>query len=810
MKRREFLGQVAQAIAGLGLIDAGWLRYGVETAAASSRYPYYQVAQPTGRKLALLIGINQYPSTQPLGGCLTDVELQRELLIHRFGFKAVDILTLTEQQATRQQIEAAFIEHLTGQVQSGDVVVFHFSGYGRRVEKKAGGAGGVGEKSLLVNTSLPVAFNSLVSYDGEDLLDETLWLLLRSLPTNLITTILDTSFNPAGKILPGSLQIRSFPQAVQGQIVEAELDFQKQIQQNLLHTGGFNKLSGNLNNIYRPAPSSMMPGVVLVASSSTGSGTEAKWNGLCAGLFTYALTQYLWETTRATTVQVSLNRVSGVVEQLVGNQQPQISEQKNQQRFDLTYHLSPEPNIGADGAVKFVEEDGKTVQLWLGGILPTVLEYYEVGSKLTLVPLQDKEDLGGKEDLGETLLPLLQVRSRTGLIAKAQIVGDSNRSVQVGQLVQEAIRVLPRNIHLTIALDPSLERIERVDATSAFAAIPHVSLVTAKEQLTDYVFGRVPEAKPPETSTTLLSASPASRYGLFSLDQKLIPNSAGELGEAVKVAVQRLSPKLQTLLAAKLWRLTTNEGSSLLNVKATLEIIDAPNQALMQRETQRSQKHEPINASKQSKKLFSTPLQAGFSDIPVIKTSRSNLPSQSTSSDSIPIPIGSRIQYRVHNNGDRPVYLLLLGLDSSKNAIALFSCQADPTINDANAKPVLLDVAIAPGQTIIVPQTAVDFEWVIHKPTGLAEHQLIFSSAKFTTTAALGIALQTTQNQQYIGVLSNPLEVAQAMMQDLHNASTLLVQGTGASNTEAPSSTASTYSLDVNNWASLSFIYQVT
>lgn len=637
---------------------------------------------------------------------------------------------------------------------------------------------------------------------------------MRSLPTNLITTILDTSFNPPDKILPSNLQIRSFPQAVQGQIVEAELDFQKQIPQNL-------KLKA-----------SMLPGVVLLASGLNGLAHEVKWNGLSAGLFTYALTQYLWETTRATTVQVSLSRVNGVFQQLVGNQQPQISEQKNQDRFDLTYHLNPEPNIGADGVVMSVEEDGKTVQLWLGGILPTVLEYYEVGSKLTLVPPQvgkqgswedggTGEAGGGKNNSALTipnssLAPspqqiapsLLLVRSRTGLIAKAQIVGDRNNSVQVGQLVREAIRVLPRNIRLAIALDPSLERIERVDATSAFAAIPHVSLVTAGEQLTDYVFGRVPEAKPPETSA-VSSASPASRYGLFSLAQKLIPNSAGELGEAVKVAVQRLSPKLQTLLAAKLWRLTTNEGSSLLNVKATLEIIDTPNQALMQRETQRSQKHEPINLSNQSKKLFSTPLKAGSSDIPVIKTSRSNLPSEFTSSDSIPIAIGSRIQYRVHNNGDRPVYLLLLGLDSNKNAIALFSCPADPTTNETDAKPVLLDVAIAPGQTIIVPQTAVDFEWVIHKPTGLAEHQLIFSSAKFTTTAALGII--HTQNQQYICVLSNPLEVAQAMLQDLHNASTLLVQGTGASNTEAPSSTtASTYSLDVNNWASLSFVYQVT
>lgn len=38
------------------------------------------LAQSTPRKLALVVGINQYQS-QPLDGCINDVELQRHLLI---------------------------------------------------------------------------------------------------------------------------------------------------------------------------------------------------------------------------------------------------------------------------------------------------------------------------------------------------------------------------------------------------------------------------------------------------------------------------------------------------------------------------------------------------------------------------------------------------------------------------------------------------------------------------------------------------------------------------------------------------------
>ena len=163
----------------------------------------------------------------------------------------------------------------------------------------------------------------------------------------------------------------------------------------------------------------------------------------------------------------------------------------------------------------------------------------------------------------------------------------------------------------------------------------------------------------------------------------------------------------------------------------------------------------------------------------------------------------------MRNDGDCPVYLLLLGLDSNKNAIAFFS-GTKSTVNDTNPKPPIIDVAIAPGDTLIIPPPAVDSQWVMRKPTGLTEHQLIFSTAKFSQTlAALSIAGQNTEDSQYIGALSNPLEVAQAMMLDLHLASATRGRTT-ASNTDTLSSTTDTYSLDVNHWASLSFVYQVT
>jgi hypothetical protein len=73
----------------------------------------------------------------------------------------------------------------------------------------------------------------------------------------------------------------------------------------------------------------------------------------------------------------------------------------------------------------------------------------------------------------------------------------------------------------------------------------------------------------------------------------------------------------------------------------------------------------------------------------------------------------------------------------------------------------------------------------------------------------MAAALQDTSDRQYIGALSNSLEVTQAMLQDLHNASAALAPQTASNTTETASSTTDTYSLDVTNWASFNFVYQV-
>ena len=79
------------------------------------------------------------------------------------------------------------------------------------------------------------------------------------------------------------------------------------------------------------------------------------------------------------------------------------------------------------------------------------------------------------------------------------------------------MRILPRTLPLTVALDSRLERIERVDATSAFSGIRDVTSVSAGEQAADCVFGRVRRATIAQTYSTDLVQLPKDQgtYGLF-------------------------------------------------------------------------------------------------------------------------------------------------------------------------------------------------------------------------------------------------------------------------------------------------------
>ena len=138
--RRDVLKRGALTLAGLGLGNLG-LGNGAIAAALPQLSPTVgqALAAPTGRKRAVLVGINRYGSdtldwgkgqgSLRLQGCLTDVALMRDVLLSRFGFEPGDILTLTDGEATRSAIKNG-INQLLGPLTAQDTAFFHFSGCG--------------------------------------------------------------------------------------------------------------------------------------------------------------------------------------------------------------------------------------------------------------------------------------------------------------------------------------------------------------------------------------------------------------------------------------------------------------------------------------------------------------------------------------------------------------------------------------------------------------------------------------------------------------------------------------------------------
>lgn len=819
-KRREFLQRMGWLLGALGISETGFWQL-------SDRYSQ-ALAQPTGRKLALLVGINDYPET-PLKGCVTDVELQRELLIYKYGFQPADILSLTDKEATRENIETAFLTHLSAKAQPGDAVVFHFSGKGSCITSFE-------EMSEPDVSSQPKVQNSLVPVDGasptmegktvNDLLTETLWLLLRSLPTDRAIAVLDTSYNYPGTDIQGSLRVRCRSSPASGEIDIKEKAMQSQLRQQL-----------NIS-LEEVVDESQFSGVLLSACKESQFATETDWNGFSSGLFTYALTQALWEATPATKLQVSFSQGATFVEQLVGPvQQPQLKKKQpdfssvlpedaiasGEKKLATPIYLSSSLSA-ASGAIESVDDTGKNATLWLGGLPLEVLESLSANSVFAVVPQPNSQF-----SISSAALPLLQVRSRSGLSAKAAIVENPNAKKTppsqspdaetgetpnadadaiapnpqslAGQLVREQVRVLPKLINLTIALDQEgLSRIERVDATSGFSAIPQVSAI-AGNQPADYIFSRVRERAIASNPNAPLPSFYQGRYGLFSLGEILLPNTVGEGGEAAKVAVQRLTSQLKVLQAGKLLRLTENQGSSGLKVRVTLATVTPESKVLMQRATISTADAKEVNINSKDTVFDS----ASSSPKAPLKTSSKT---ETVSSLGLTnISVGSQIQWTLYNDSDEVVYFILLAIDTGGRAMIL-----DPKFSTAskNSSESLLEgQSIPPYKSATVPPIAGSsltdaetFGWRLTDPEGVAETYVIFSSTPFSQTiAALEGQMGKAANNYPIKEVLSPAKVAKALLQDLNDASKPAVEKVGLSTDD--------WAFDTNFWATLRFVYRI-
>ena len=360
--------------------------------------------------------------------------------------------------------------------------------------------------------------------------------------------------------------------------------------------------------------------------------------------------------------------------------------------------------------------------------------------------------------LQTNLQTLVQLKSRNGFNGKVEVLGDRTNNQKLnqkldqklasGQLLQEVIRAISYNVKLAIALDLGLSKIERVDANSAFSTLPNMFGVNANEQCADCLFG-------------VQSAS----YGLFTVGHTSILGSFGAVGESVSVAIKRLQPFLESLLAAKLIRITENQAASHLDVRVTLKAIIGVDERSI------------TIASKSSARASLIPASGTISN--TVRTK--------------PINIGDRLECHIENFSDQTLYVRIFCLDP-RSKILTPNFIVIPYANDG---------IISPLETLTIPYPKAPMNWAVSAPKGMVDVQVVISQSPLLQVVK---TLETSQRQASslngLIAIPNPLQVAQALLADLDGTDKPPDFGSGGD-------VSDTWMLDVQQWATFSFSYQV-
>jgi metacaspase-1 len=392
IKRRHFLQFAGSSLGSLGLSQLN-----IQHQATN----YGQVlAQSTKRKLALLIGINKYPSS-PLKGCVTDVDLQRHLLIHRFGFNPKDIYTLTDSQATREGILSAFEEYLIKQAKAGDVVVFHFSGHGSKVydpDPIYPGEDNINNTIVPIDSPLPKRYPE-TGGAVKDIMGHTLFLLRSAVNTEYFTTVVDSCYSGGSTRFSFKIRARDgytpgFPDIL---ISSLEKEFQEK---------WLSKLGSKREDFIKAYRTDIGKGVALAATTPKELAADELINGFHAGAFTYRLTNLLWQNngTPATAIpQITQEIYNRYRQEDKFQQTPQYQTVRGKgYEKQPIYFINPS-NPTANAVV--TEVTGNQATLWLGG---TDFSKLNQNSVFTVISGQGK----------------VIYQSRDGLVAKATIHGN--------------------------------------------------------------------------------------------------------------------------------------------------------------------------------------------------------------------------------------------------------------------------------------------------------------------------------------------------------------------------------------------------
>ncbi len=547
------------------------------------------LAQATPRKVALLIGINDY-TRNSLGGAVNDVELQKQLLIHRFGFNPADVHTLKNEQASRRDILGAFNEYLYEPAQSGDVIVFHFSGHGDHVLESdlmrdftnrlgRNCIDDQGEFKICRNTAIaPFHYDEQGSDAVQDIMGHTLLLMRTALAqkTANVTFVLDCCYAGGGK--RGSAVMRSLNVST-GESLDTSAsnpstrvtprisDIEWEYQQSWLE-----RLNLSEADFVRAIQSPTGPGFFAGAAGPRQYAADYPFDGFVAGAFTYLLTQHLWQTTSP--LSVTIPTVSSSLTRLQNHSQiPEYEPDLSAARSLLSetiYHITPD-SLPAEAVVLGPKiGDSRRFHLWLGGLDPQRLAAFDQGAIFSIINRQTGEPLGEMRQVEGT---------RDGLLAEGELVDsdlEQNPEEFTSHLLQEKTRGIPDVVVLKIALDDTLTAAEKEQAIATLSQASNFEVSSAEAgKVAHVLLGRYTDAIAQQlipNSTGTLPTPTLNSIGIFSPTQvPVLATSFGPANESIKAAVERLRSRFVSLHIGRMLALMVNGKSSRINVEVTIQ-----------------------------------------------------------------------------------------------------------------------------------------------------------------------------------------------------------------------------------------------
>jgi metacaspase-1 len=388
LSRRHFLQAAGATLVTAGLPQTQILRH------------QQVLAQSTPRKLALIIGINEYTDA-PLFGCVNDAILQRQLLIHRFGFNSQDVVMLLNKAATRQGILDAIEEHLIKQAKPGDVAVLHFSGHGSRVRDPDPIYINPDTGKGLAGTLVPIdgALSNEAKIKGgivADIMGHTLFLLMSAIQTENFTAVLDSCYSGGST---REVRVRAREGGEKIEISPQEKAYQEQ----WLKRFGWSR--EEFVNRYKRGVAN---GVVLAATQPNQPALDEQLNGFVAGALSYRLTQHLWQ--QDSTPERTIAEIQSQIPKSY-RQQPKLEVKADSNYGQKPFYFVENPRMG--GQALAIEQTGDRAKLLLVGIDPG-----EVKSGTRFVTPEGKGSV--------------EIAAREGLIA----TGKSAGAVQVGSVLR--------------------------------------------------------------------------------------------------------------------------------------------------------------------------------------------------------------------------------------------------------------------------------------------------------------------------------------------------------------------------------------